>query len=385
MSRSARTAIAALAGIFAVAALSLVPRADAQVPPLDTTTTSATVPPSDSSTTTTAPPAEDHFSGNDSAPAPAGAQSGGDDTAAPSGGKIVVPPGAQAIIDSVKRSRPSNNDHLLQLLQPLEELGLTHEQAIRVGFGRFPIAGPARYSHDWLYPRFGPGFRFHLGNDMFAAYGTPLRAPVDGIVQSGNGSLGGLYVKVIMADRTYFYLAHLSGLVDGFVEGGAVKTGDIVGYVGDSGNARGGAPHLHIEVHPRGGPPIDPKPVMDKFLMEAEARMPQVIAHYRDLASQTAAPQLAASSAARPLLATALLRARVAAASPAPLSTEVLFASAGNPTAGAVELLDAEASSLARSIDWQARADLETARLDLVTRFEASLWTLLDPLLGVPG
>src|SRR3546814_13458399 len=95
---------------------------------------------------------------------------------------------------------------------------------MRVGFGRFPIAGAARYGHDWLYPRYGPGFRFHLGTDVFAAHGTPVRAPVDGVAHSAHGGLGGLTVKVHMADGTYFSLAHLSGLVAGFPPPMAVRT-----------------------------------------------------------------------------------------------------------------------------------------------------------------
>ena len=93
-----------------------------------------------------------------------------------------MPAEAQRIINSVRRTRPNNNSHLLAELTQLEALGLPQAEAYRIGLGRFPIAGPARYSHDWLYPRYGPGFRFHLGTDVVAAYGTPVRAPVDGVV-----------------------------------------------------------------------------------------------------------------------------------------------------------------------------------------------------------
>src|SRR3546814_3786631 len=75
-----------------------------------------------------------------------------------------------------------------------------------------------------------------MGTDVFAPHGTPVRSPIDGTISSGSGSLGGLFVKVFQPDGTYFYMAHLSGLAEGFTEGMAVQTGDIVGYVGDSGN-----------------------------------------------------------------------------------------------------------------------------------------------------
>ncbi len=379
----ARRLAAGLAVLAGSAALVLLPSAEAQVPPLPTSTTTTAVP---AETTTTAAPETaapaEQFSDPASTPAPPGATAGGDDTAAPSGGRIPVPPEAQRIINSVKRTRASNSTKLLEQVRQLEQLGVSPEEAIRVGFGRFPIAGAASYVHDWLYPRYGPGFRFHLGTDVFAIYATPVRAPVDGIAHSGNGALGGLYVKVAMSDGTFFYLAHLSGLVEGFVEGMAVETGDLVGYVGDSGNARGGAPHLHIEIHPRSGAPIDPKPVLDRFLAEAAQRLPEVIAYYQQQAGGTVAADLASAAdaeARRPMLALGLLRSRVVAAS-APLPTELLYATAGNPTAGVLHLLDAEAVAMAGSIDWARRADLEMARLDLLTRFEASLRSLLEPV-----
>ena len=285
------SASAVLAGL-ALAVL-VAPVAQGQVPPVVTTTTTTSPP----ATTTTAAPSGSSgsgFEGSDAAPA--GAQdAGGDGAAAPAGG-IAVPPEAQRIIDSVARSGSSSTDGLLEALSQVEALGLSKEETYRIGLGRFPIAGPARYSHDWLFPRYGPGFRFHLGTDVFAAAGTPVRAPVDGIAQSANGGLGGLTVKVVMPDGTYFYLAHLAGLVDGFVDGMAVQTGDIVGYVGDSGNARGGAPHLHLGIYPRGGPPVDPKPILDGFLREAMERVPAVVAAVR-----ASRPEIAMTAPETPL------------------------------------------------------------------------------------
>jgi murein DD-endopeptidase MepM/ murein hydrolase activator NlpD len=159
-------------------------------------------------TTTTAPP--------DSAPAGA-VDSKGDGVTAPKGG-IVVPPEAQRIINQVKRSRPSDSTPLVSALQGLVDLGMSQEEAHRVGMGRFPVAGVAKYTHDWLLPRYGPGFRFHLGCDLVADYGTPVRSPVDGTVTSHRDSLGGLTARVTMPDRTAFAFAHLSGLVEGFEE-----------------------------------------------------------------------------------------------------------------------------------------------------------------------
>jgi len=313
-----RRATVALAGAFALAAaVGLVPSSAAQVPPLLSTTTTTA---SGSGPATTAPPSGADLRDGASA-APKGAKDvHGDGTVAPAGG-IDVPSGAQRIIDGVRRTGPSSNDAVLGQLRLLQDLGLSEEDALRVGLGRFPIAGPAHYSHDWLFPRYGPGFRFHLGTDVFAAYGTPVRAPVDGVARSANGGLGGLTVKVLMPDGTYFYLAHLSELVDGFRDGMPVRTGDIVGYVGDSGNARGGAPHLHLGVYPHGGAPVDPKPILDQFLAEASARVPALVDTYEASRPTPArAPEpLEPADLARSSLGPALLRAVIAGTAPWPI------------------------------------------------------------------
>jgi murein DD-endopeptidase MepM/ murein hydrolase activator NlpD len=341
-------------GVTAALALA-VPRSEAQVPPVVDGTTTTTAAPSD----TTPPPSGSEPSGDQLSSgadrAPAGAKdAGGDGASAPSGG-IAVPPEAQRIINSVRRTGPSNDLALVAMLPQLEALGLSEAEAYRVGMGRFPIAGPAKYSHDWLYPRYGPGFRFHLGTDVFAAYGTPVRAPVDGVARTANGGLGGLTVKVIMPDGTYFYLAHLSGLVEGFTDGMPVQTGDIVGYVGDSGNARGGEPHLHIGIYPRGGPPIDPKPILDHFLAEAQARIPELVAalQARQPAAAASAPAVPDARLLRPMLATDVLHPLAAGGSRLP--AEVLYVVGGSPVAGSRALLDLALGDLVAEIDWSKR------------------------------
>jgi murein DD-endopeptidase MepM/ murein hydrolase activator NlpD len=338
-----------------IAAMVATPSSEAQVPPVGQTTTTTTSPATTTSTTTSPPPSGQGLAST-SDTAPAGAQdAGGDGAAAPTGG-IVVPPEAQRIINSVKRSGPSSDGALVGMLSQLQSLGLSEAESYRVGMGRFPIAGLANYTHDWLYPRYGPGFRFHLGTDIFAAYGTPVRAPVDGVARTATGGLGGLTVKVVMPDGTYFYLAHLSGLVAGFVEGMPVATGDVVGYVGDSGNARGGAPHLHLGIYPRGGPPIDPKPILDQFLAEAQARIPELVAALQ--ASQPVTPAGAPIPAAeprvlRPLVATDVERPFASGGARMPWA--LLYLVGANPFDGPRALVDLALTDLVAEIDWTTR------------------------------
>lgn len=348
--RRAEIRRALLVAAAVVAASVVAPRSEAQVAPaFDSPTTTA---PSSTTTTTPPRPSGDQFSGSSQAP-PGAKDAGGDGAAAPDGG-IAVPPDAQRIINSVKRSRPNSDSRLLSMLPQLERLGISEAEAYRIGMGRFPIAGPAHFSHDWLYPRYGPGFRFHLGCDIFAPYGTPVRAPVEGVARTANDSLGGLTVKVVMPDGTFFYLAHLSGLVEGFVDGMTVTTGDIVGYVGYSGNARGGAPHLHFGIYPRGKAPVDPKPILDRFLTEAEARIPELVAALQARAASAAPPSPPTDARRlRPMLATGLLHSLTSGG--AGLPPELLYLVGANPVDGPRALVDLALSDLMADIDWSTR------------------------------
>ena len=301
--------------------------------------------PSTTTTTTTAPPAQEP-GGTEPAPPPASPSTGDGGVAPTAAGPF--PPELQALTNSVPRSRANNTKKLVAALAPLQQYGLTETQAAVVGFGRFPVAGLASYSHDWWFPRFGPGWRLHEGTDIFAAHGTPVRAPVDGNVRITNGGLGGLSVYVVQKDGTYWYLAHLAATAPGLEAGATVKTGDVVGYVGDSGNARGGPPHVHFEVHPGGGGPIDPKPVLDQFIADATALAPKVVEAYARAHQAGTQPKVVAPKPATAAIAPAL-----------PPRAALLWTTAVSPTGGALHLAEAEAARVAMRIDWSAREEDE--------------------------
>jgi murein DD-endopeptidase MepM/ murein hydrolase activator NlpD len=116
-----------------------------------------------------------------------------------------------------------------------------------------PVDPPRSYVDTFGAPR--PGGRTHEGNDIFAPYGTPIRAPFDGQAVESSNSLGGLAVNVYSPNGDYVYNAHMSRYagVSGFVQAGT-----IIGYVGNSGNAIGTSPHDHFEYHPGGGSAVSP-------------------------------------------------------------------------------------------------------------------------------
>ncbi len=95
----------------------------------------------------------------------------------------------------------------------------------------------------------------HQGNDIMAAEGTPIVAPFDGNAVASNNTLGGNAVTVY-GDQGYAYNAHLSA----YGNLGEVKAGEVIGYVGSTGDA--GGPHDHFEWHPGNGNAIDPNPYL---------------------------------------------------------------------------------------------------------------------------
>ena len=116
-----------------------------------------------------------------------------------------------------------------------------------------PVYGPFRFSDDFGAPRYAGGFHLHQGNDIFSPLGTPVVAPFDGEAVDARNKLGGYAVKVFGA-QGYVYNAHLVGY--GLL--GPVRTGTVIGFVGNTGDADGSPPHDHFEWHPRNGPAVDP-------------------------------------------------------------------------------------------------------------------------------
>jgi murein DD-endopeptidase MepM/ murein hydrolase activator NlpD len=135
-----------------------------------------------------------------------------------------------------------------------------------------------RFVDSWGNPR--PGGRSHQGIDIFAAKDTPVLSTTNGMVtRVGTNNLGGQVIWILGPGLERHYYAHLNrpGV---FRAGDRVNAGEIIGYAGNTGNARGGAVHLHYGIYRNGA---------------AQNPYPRFAAGARDAVSRTARPRATTS------------------------------------------------------------------------------------------
>jgi hypothetical protein len=143
----------------------------------------------------------------------------------------------------------------------------------------FPVVGPVEYTDDFGQPRAGGP---HQGNDLLGNKRAPVVAVEDGTVKFWTTSASaGCMLYLYGASGTMYEYIHLNNdltaandnkgkCVDGvsyapgLENGQHVTAGEMIGYLGDSGDANGIHPHLHFEVHPKGGKAVSPYPYLQK-------------------------------------------------------------------------------------------------------------------------
>ena len=126
--------------------------------------------------------------------------------------------------------------------------------------GVCPVDEPNTFVDTWGAPR--SGGRTHQGVDLLAERGTPVRAIHEGVLfRVDVGGLGGLFIWLRAPWGDEYYYAHLEDFGPGIGTGKRVSQGDLIGYVGTSGNSPDYIPHLHFEYHPGGGRAVNPYPL----------------------------------------------------------------------------------------------------------------------------
>jgi peptidoglycan LD-endopeptidase LytH len=113
-----------------------------------------------------------------------------------------------------------------------------------------PVAGVHPHQLRDSFDDARPGGRRHWAIDIHAPRGTPVMAVRDGtILKLHQGNAGGIAIYQLDLDgRTRYYYAHLDRYTAGLVEGQSVFRGEVIGYVGDTGNAAPGNYHLHFSI-----------------------------------------------------------------------------------------------------------------------------------------
>jgi murein DD-endopeptidase MepM/ murein hydrolase activator NlpD len=149
---------------------------------------------------------------------------------------------------------------------PMPETTPSAEILARFPGAVFPVVGSYTYVDTFGAYRADMPNHKHEGDDIFAAKGTPVVAVLDGTITGlSTTDIGGNNIHLTDAAGDYFYYAHLVRFATGLRQGDHVVAGQTIGYVGNTGDARTTSPHLHFEIHPDGGPAVDPTPYLDAW------------------------------------------------------------------------------------------------------------------------
>jgi murein DD-endopeptidase MepM/ murein hydrolase activator NlpD len=178
-----------------------------------------------------------------------------------------------------------DGDYILRVQPSLLQTGIIAVDVHTEPTLQIPVDGAtARNVHSFFGASRDGGRRAHQGVDIFAVRGTPVRAAASGIVTSvGPNGLGGNTIWIARPTRGEFhYYAHLDRQL--VTAGTYVNEGDVIGLVGNTGNARTTAPHLHFGIYTARGA-IDPLPYIAVPAVRASVATPARVRSRRTLPS----------------------------------------------------------------------------------------------------
>lgn len=184
---------------------------------------------------------------------------------------VTKAPAAPAPAAATKKERDRDRDtqFAARAKAMFEALNGTAQLALHM-----PVVGvePFDLTNSWGDARDG-GKRKHRGIDIFAPKGTPIVAVADGIITYiGEQPKGGNCLWLTTENGPAFYYAHLDRWAPGLYEGMEVRTGDLLGFVGNTGNAKHTPPHLHFAVN-QDDEMVNPYPILTKATVVMRARI----------------------------------------------------------------------------------------------------------------
>jgi peptidoglycan LD-endopeptidase LytH len=170
-----------------------------------------------------------------------------------------------AELEVAQREIEGELDAAAATVSVLEELAArqrTIDRGTQQGVYACPLhPGVTHFIDSWGFPR--SGGRSHQGTDIMGPMGSPVYAFTGGVIsRHSNSRLGGISLYLRGDDGSTYFYTHLQGYAEAGAVGNRVEAGEHIAYNGDTGNARGGAPHIHFERHPGGGSAVNPYPYL---------------------------------------------------------------------------------------------------------------------------
>jgi murein DD-endopeptidase MepM/ murein hydrolase activator NlpD len=220
--------------------------------------------------------------------------------------KPVVPPGAppkQTVKKPSKKTpvAPEPKNHNPSTSSPLLHPPIGLQPKLTAGGYVFPVYGPSQFGDSYGAFRGDVSGNWHHGDDIFAPLGAPILAVADGIVFSvGWNDVGGNRLWLRDDAGNEFYYAHLSAFTPLAKNGLHVRAGEMLGFVGNTGDAQGTPTHLHFEVHPSSllfmgyDGAVDPTPYLNAWQHLQDVRFSNVASYLAQTGIADPAPKPAA-------------------------------------------------------------------------------------------
>jgi murein DD-endopeptidase MepM/ murein hydrolase activator NlpD len=211
---------------------------------------------------------------------------------------VPVAPGKPTVRPKKTPKPPEPKKGQTQSLTPsLRLIPVGLQPKLTAGGYVFPVYGPSSFSDTFGAFRGDVSGNWHHGDDIFAPLGAPILACADGTVFSvGWNDVGGNRLWLRDGEGNEFYYAHLSAYTEAARNGNHVRAGQVIGFVGNTGDAQGTPYHLQFEVHPVAylslgyDGAVDPTPYLDAWRRQKDIGIAQIAGYLRGVSGTAPKP-----------------------------------------------------------------------------------------------